>query len=233
MKSNAWITSGLFCLIAACPPAASAAEINHAAISNRVIKETERKFGPDAARRVIAWSDLVMENHHKPVAEKLVLTNDFINRVPVKSDKDLWGHSHWSTPYEMLARNAGSHADHAIAKYVTLEAMGVSVDHLHITHVHSMATPDQSYMVLTYHPEPGAMPLVLDTVSGQIKPANERTDLVPENSFNDNAMWLSTTQSDGRNDANEEAAKHIELWNEMNIRMDQELLSTEDPSSIW
>lgn len=233
MNILAWITLCVASLFAAFPPAASAAEINHTAISNRIIKETGRKFGESAANRVIAWSNLVIENKDKPVADKLVLTNDFINRIPIKSDNDLWGHSHWSTPYEMLARNAGSHADHAIAKYVTLEAMGVSVDHLHITHVHSMATPDQSYMVLTYHPEPGAMPLVLDTVNGQIKLANERTDLVPENSFNDNAMWLPGAQDDGRDNMSEEAAKHIELWNEMNIRMDSELLSTEDPSSMW
>jgi predicted transglutaminase-like cysteine proteinase len=233
MNVFAWIALCVASLLAVFPPAASAAEINHTAISHRVIKETGRKFGEGAANRVIAWSNLVIENKGKSVAEKLVLTNDFINRIPIKSDNDLWGHSHWSTPYEMLARNAGSHADHAIAKYVTLEAMGVSVDHLHITHVHSIATPDQSYMVLTYHPEPGAMPLVLDTVNGQIKPANERADLAPENSFNDNAMWLPGTQDDGRDNMSEEAAKHIELWNEMNIRMDNELLSTEDPSSMW
>lgn len=233
MNVSAWITLCVASLLAAFPPVASAAEINHTAISHRVIKEAGRKFGESGANRVIAWSNLVIENKDKPVADKLALTNDFINRVPIKSDNDLWGHTHWSTPYEMLARNAGSHADHAIAKYVTLEAMGISVDHLHITHVHSTATPDQSYMVLTYHPEPGAMPLVLDTVNGQIKPASERTDLVPENSFNDNAMWLPGNQNDGRDNMSEEAATHIELWNEMNVRMDNELLSTEDPSSMW
>lgn len=228
-----WIAYSLATLLATLPLAASAAEINHTAISNRVIKETGRKFGEDAANRVVAWSNLVIENKDKPIAEKLALANDFVNRVPVRQDRELWGHSHWSTPYEMLARNAGSHADHAIAKYVTLEAMGISVDHLHITHVHSLATPDQSYMVLTYHPEPGAMPLVLDTVNGQIHPANERTDLAPENSFNDNAVWLPGTRNDGRDNLNEEAAQHIELWNDINIRMDNEFLSTEDPSSMW
>lgn len=233
MKIHAWIALGFASLFAACPPVAGAVELNHAAISNRIIKETGRKFGPDAANRVIAWSNLVVENKDKPVAEKLVLANDFFNRIPIKSEKDLWGHEHWSTPYEMLTRNGGSHADHAIAKYVTLEAMGVSIDHLHVTHVHSLSAPGQSYMVLTYHSAPGAMPLVLDTMGGQIKPASERKDLVPENSLNDNGLWLSGAQADGRSDANEEAARHIELWNEMNIRMDNELLSAEDPSSMW
>jgi predicted transglutaminase-like cysteine proteinase len=229
----AWISLSLVLLLAACPPAAVAAELNHTAISKRVIRETERKFGPEAASRIVAWSNLVMDNRDKPVPEKLALVNDFINRVPVRPGKEVWGHEHWATPYEMLARNAGSHADHAIAKYVTLEALGISVDHLHITHVHSIATPDQSYMVLTYRSGQGAMPLVLDTVNTQIKPASERTDLAPENSFNDNAVWLGGKQMDGRNDANEEAAKHIELWNEMNIRMDSEMLSTEDPNTLF
>lgn len=133
----------------------------------------------------------------------------------------------------MLQRNAGSHADHAIGKYVTLEALGGGIDQMKITHVHVFKSADLTYMVLTYQSEPGVMPLVLDTVDGQIKPAGERTDLFPEHSLNDSGLWLSRKQKDERNDAKEEADVHVELWNEMNARMDKELLPTEDPFLMW
>ena len=231
MKSHAWFTLCFASFLAAYALIAGAFEVDHSAISNRVFRQTAKVFGQDAVKRVIDWNDLIKNNKDKPIAEKLALTNEFFNRIPIKSDKELWGHTHWSTPYEMLTRNAGSHADHVIGKYVTLEALGIGIQHLHITHVHSAATSDPSYMVLTYNANPGDMPLVLDTVKGEIKPANERKDLVPEDSLNDDGVWLSNKQSDGRNDAQPEATGHIELWHEMNERMDKELLYAEDPSS--
>ncbi len=233
MKKHAWVYLGVAALFAVCAQVAVAADLEHTAISKRVIKETGKKFGVDAANRIVAWNDLVKNNKHKPDAEKLVLVNDFFNRVPVVSEKDLWDHPHWSTPFEMLQRNAGSQADHVIGKYVTLEALGISTDQMKITHVHSMKSTDLSYMVLTYQPKPGVMPSVLDTLDGVIKPANERVDLFPEHSINDSGLWLSKQQKDGRNDAQEEALSHVELWNEMNARMDKELLSAEDASSMW
>lgn len=233
MKTPAWIALGFAFLITTLTSITEAIEIEHHAISNRVIRQTERAFGPEAAAKVKAWNSLVMNNKDKSVAEKLKITNDFFNQIPVKSEKDIWGHMHWSTPFEMLQRNAGSQADHVIAKYVTLEALDVSIDHLKLTHVHSMKSTDLSYMVLTYQEKPGVMPLVLDTMDKEIKPANERTDLFPEHSLNDSGLWLSNQQKDGRDDATEEAAAHVELWNEMNARMDKELLSTEDPSLMW
>ena len=45
-------------------------------------------------------------------------------------------------------------------------------------------------MVLTYYPSPNAMPLVLDSLMDAIKPANQRTDLLPVYSFNAQGLWL-------------------------------------------
>ena len=228
MKTHNWVALGLALLFTAQVPVTDATDLNHNTVSKRVLKITEKKFGPEAAARIIAWNKLIDSNRNKPVAEKLKLVNDFFNRVPIKKEAEIWGHIHWSTPFEMLTRNAGSHADHVIGKYVTLEAMDVSVDQLQITHVHSSAMTDPTYMVLTYRSEPKAIPLVLDTVNREIIPADKRDDLFPEDSINDSGLWLSNIQKDGRPDAQEEAAGHIELWNEMNNRMDQELLSADE-----
>ena len=227
MKTHAWIMFCFVSLFVVQTLTAEAIEIDHTAISQRTINYTKHKYGLDAARRVIAWSNLVIENKDKSIAEKLMLTNKFFNNIPIKSEVEIWGHTHWSTPFEMLARNEGSQADHVIGKYVTLEALGVPITHMHMTHVHSVVVPGQSYMVLTYSSKPDDMPLVLDTAKDEIRPGNERNDLIPEDSLNDDELWLSKTQSDGRNDADTEASTHVELWNEMNKRMDHENLSDE------
>lgn len=236
MKTHAWVAFGLILLITAHAPITEAVDIKHVPISKIIIRYTEERYGSEAASRVVAWNNLVMNYKNKPIAEKLALTNNFFNRIPIKADMAIWGYEHWSTPFEMLTHNAGSHADHAVGKYVTLEALGVSIDHLQITHVHSKAVPDPEYMVLTYCSEPNAMPLVLDTVIGEIKPANERNDLFPQDSFNDSGLWLPREKKDGSYDtqaeavAHIEAVEHVELWNEMNARMDRELFSFQYPS---
>lgn len=232
MRTHTWTALGFASLFAICALAAEAAELHQVAISKRVIKETEKAYGPDAANRIVAWGNLVNNNKNKPVAEKLALTNNFFNLVPIKSEEEIWGHKHWATPYEMLTRNAGSQSDHVVAKYITLESMGIRIDQMKITHVHSMKSPDLSYMVLTYQAEPSVMPLVLDTMDGDIKPANERTDLFPEHSLNNDGLWLSKKQKDGRDDAKEEALIHVELWNEVNARIKKEQLSIENPSQM-
>lgn len=231
MKIRAWIAF-CFTVFLVCHTLVAEAVGVHSSMSKRVIKETGKLYGPDAARRVVLWNELVVNNADKPVAVKLELVNNFFNRIPVASEIEIWKHEHWSTPYEMLAKNVGSHADHAIGKYVTLEGMGIPVEQMHLTHVHSVESPSQSHVVLTYHPTRKAMPLVLDSLRSDIKPADERKDLVPEHSLNDFAAWLSKEQFDGRDDASEEANMHIELWHEMNFRMDRELLSVEDLETL-
>ena len=172
MKAHKWVIFCFASLIVIQTLSAEAAKISRTIISSRIMKYTESEFGRDATRRVLLWRELIEKNKGKPIAEKLALTNKFINRIPIKSETEIWGHVQWSTPYEMLARNAGSHADHAIAKYVTLEALGVPIQNMQITHVHSAATLDDLYMVLTYSSNSKDMPLILDTINSEIKPGN-------------------------------------------------------------
>ena len=229
MKTHNWVTLGLILLFTAYAPASKAGKYDHFSISKIVLNNAKVTFGQEAANRLIAWNELINNNKDKSVAEKLKLTNEFFNRIPVKTEAELWGHTHWSTPFEMVTRNGGSYADHAIGKYMTLAALGISVDYLQLTHVHSVATPDQSYMVLTYRSGPNAMPLVLDVLNSEIKPANERNDLSPQDSLNESGLWRSKAQKEGRADAETEASKHIELWHEMNARMDKEFFSIQYP----
>jgi hypothetical protein len=45
-------------------------------------------------------------------------------------------------------------------------------------------------MVLTYYSSSSAEPLVLDSLINEIKPASQRTDLLPVYAFNGEGLWL-------------------------------------------
>ena len=101
-----------------------------------------------------------------------------------------WVDDYWATPVEFLATDGGDCEDFAIAKYFTLRALGVPTDRMRITYVKAI-TLNQAHMVLAYYPSPGAEPLVLDNLIGEIKPASQRTDLVPVYSFNGDNLWVA------------------------------------------
>jgi len=192
-------------------------------ISDKVISAAELKYGPTASHRLLAWTKLIESSKKKPIAEKLERTNDFFNRIPLKSDMELWGkRNYWPTPVEMLARNGGGHAAFATSKYFTLLALGIKIEQLQITYVTATNLPpdEQAHMVLTYYPTPNAMPLVLDNLDGEVKPANERSDLIPIYSFNGDGLWLSKDRGEGKS----AASAHTDLWREMNFRIGKEFL---------
>ena len=196
-------------------------------LSENVLKSAEAKYGPNARRRLVAWVNLIATNKKTPEAEKLKLANNFINRVLYKSDMANWGKpKYWATPVEMLASNGGDAEDYAIGKYFTLLALGVNMERLQITYVNAMNRPpaEQAHMVVTYYSSRDSMPLVLDNIDPEIKPASERPDLAPVYSFNGDGLWAAKERSSG----NSEVAGNVNMWNEMNARMATELLTTDN-----
>lgn len=219
-----WVALGLTLLLVS--HALIAVENYNISIAEPVLLGAEAKYGPTAPRRILAWSKLITSSKKKSVTEKLELVNDFFNRIPFKSDMELWGkRNYWPTPVEMLARNGGGHSAFATSKYFSLLALGVRIDQLQITYVTATNLPpaDQAHMVLTYYATPDAMPLVLDNLDGEVKPANERNDLIPIYSFNGDGLWLSSARSEGKS----AASANTDLWHEMNFRRGKEFLSVD------
>lgn len=191
-------------------------------LSEKVVASAERKFGTGARQRLTAWMKLVAENKKKSETEKLRIVNDFFNQIPFVSDEEHWGiRDYWATPVEMLATNGGDCEDFSIAKYFTLLALGVNIDRLRITYVKAMdRNPiDQAHMVLTYYSKPDAIPLVLDNLVPEVKPATQRSDLTPVYSFNGDGLWLAKERGSGRVAG---GAGQISLWKEMNARLGKE-----------
>ena len=88
-----------------------------------------------------------------------------------------------------MQRGAADCEDYAIAKYFSLRQLGVPSYKLRITYVKALRL-NQAHMVLTYYPSPGAEPLVLDNLIGEIRPASQRKDLLPVYAFNAEGLYL-------------------------------------------
>ena len=145
----------------------------------------------EGRHRVDAWKTLL--NGHKPDSdlELLQRVNQFFNQeLRYVEDIDLWRvDDYWATPVEALWRGAGDCEDFAIAKYFSLRQRGMPAEKLLITYV-KVLNPERAHMVLTYYPDNDGEPLVLDSLTDTLEPADSRKDLLPVYAFNGEGVWL-------------------------------------------
>ncbi|MEJ5058346.1 MULTISPECIES: cysteine protease LapG [unclassified Pseudomonas] len=158
-----------------------------------ISRRAQALYGPlgEGQQRIDDWQRLLSTQKQIGELEQLNVVNRFFNsQVRYVEDQDLWRQvDYWETPIEALWKGAGDCEDYAIAKYFSLRHLGVSSDKLRITYVKALRQ-NRAHMVLTYYSTPDAIPLVLDSLVDTIKPANQRTDLLPVYSFNAEGMWL-------------------------------------------
>lgn len=186
-------------------------------ISDELLLKIYNKYGKYAKSRITQWQKLVVSAKGLSDLEKLKKVNDFFNqRIKFVDDINLWNvNDYWATPLEFLSRGQGDCEDYSIAKYFTLKEMGVSEKKMRITYVKALRI-NQAHMVLTYYSSPRAVPVVLDNLITDIKPANKRTDLLPVYSFNGAGLWLAKSKGRGKRVGE---ASRLNLWSELKQRM--------------
>lgn len=195
-------------------PGAAAPEL-----PSELLSQTREEFGPAAAQRLRHWQRLMDEGRDLPLMEKLNRTNRFFNGARFVDDQTIWNTAdYWATPVEFLSRDAGDCEDFSVAKYFTLKNMGVDSEKLRLTYVKAR-TLNQAHMVLAYYPRPDAMPLILDNLDGEIKPADQRPDLEPVYSFNSDHLWLARTRHD---QVRAGSPASLEQWRRLQQRLEAE-----------
>lgn len=188
--------------------------------ANDVLLEQIRlQYGEAAGRRIADWEALIEKGRGLPDQERLALTNHFFNAKILFIDDIVHWHQddYWATPVEFLATGAGDCEDFAIAKYFTLKKMGINENKMRITYVKAYKL-NQAHMVLTYFEHPKAVPLVLDNLVDEIRPASQRRDLIPVYSFNGDGLWLAKTEGAGKRLGN---AGRLNLWQDLQQRMQE------------
>lgn len=182
----------------------------------------QKRYGERAAKRTSAWFKLIDQASGNTEIKQLQQVNRFFNLFHFVDDIKLWGQSnYWATPMEFIGVNGGDCEDFSIAKYFTLLQLGVSEDKMRITMVKAK-TLNQYHMVLAYYETPGSVPLILDNLDKQIKPATKRTDLIPVYSFNGKQLWLNKQKGRG---VLAGSATRLKKWNDLNQRLGVNRLS--------
>lgn len=145
-------------------------------------------FGGDPVKSAVLFKESI--NKDLPDREKLKLVNDYINKVPWKSDISHWNvEDYWASPKEFLETNGGDCEDFAIAKMILLNDLIKKKENLKLVYTLVENDPD-AHMVLIYH-EDNEDPLVLDNIVKEILPISERKDLNPVYAINQNLdLWL-------------------------------------------
>ena len=183
--------------------------------SHNLLTYVENRWGREAPIRINVWQKLV-RNNATVGFNGLALANGFFNQVPYVNDIKHWGaEDYWATPVEMLSSFGGDCEDYSIGKYLSLKAMGISVEKLRITYVRALNL-GESHMVLAYYATPDAEPLILDNLMGDIKPASQRPDLEPVYSFNDDDLWNAAGA--GRKGG----ASNVRLWRDLLQKLQKE-----------
>lgn len=154
---------------------------------SQISRKSQALYGP-----LGAGQSLMATQKQGTELERLQVVNRFFNQqLRYVEDIDLWHEvDYWATPVQALIKGAGDCEDYAIAKYFSLRRMGIPSEKLRITYVKALRQ-NRAHMVLTYYSSPQAQPLVLDSLMDAIKPASQRTDLLPVYAFNGEGLWLT------------------------------------------
>jgi predicted transglutaminase-like cysteine proteinase len=189
-----------------------------------LVARDERLFGGDARGRLERWKEFVRSTGGRtaPARGKAGLlspVNGFFNRLPSISDSAHWGvQDYWATPSEFQASDGGDCEDYAIAKYFTLKELGVPIVRLRLVYARTWRSAE-AHMVLAYYPDPGADPLILDSLEDVIEPASDRPDLTPVFLFNDDDLqFLQQGASGAHHDA-----LSIRKWRDLLGKLAREL----------
>ncbi len=181
-----------------------------------IAQKVGRQYGPNAEKRVLAWRRLVADSQNLSIVNKLATVNNFFNSLDFVDDLDHWGkEDYWATPIEFLATRGGDCEDFTIAKYFTLRELGVPDEKLRLVYVKAL-TLNQHHMVLAYYNKPTSIPVILDNLDKELKPASQRHDLLPIYSFNAKNLWLSKEKGRGQLVG---GSSRLSLWTDLNNRL--------------
>lgn len=181
----------------------------------RLAKQVGSVYGASAEKRILAWRKLIDDSRSLPIVDQLTQVNSFFNQMEFVDDMTLWGkEDYWATPIEFLGMQAGDCEDFTIAKYFTLRELGVPDEKLRLVYVKALKL-NQHHMVLAYYHKPTSIPVLLDNLDKELKPASKRNDLLPIYSFNAENLWLSKEKGRG---VLVGGSSRLSLWTDLNDR---------------
>lgn len=167
---------------------------------NVFFQQMNQQFGPTRLPVARSWQTMLVQTQNKSEQQKILIVNDFFARnLRYRTDIQLWQQKdYWATPLETLGKGFGDCEDYAIAKYISLRALGIDDNKLRLIYVKAQiggprSNRSQAHMVLGYFVTPNAQPMILDSLITKVLPAAKRTDLSPVFSFNSQGLWANNS----------------------------------------
>lgn len=140
-----------------------------------------------SACKLKEWKDFLAGLQGKPLMEQMTAVNHFINKYPYIDDIVNWGtDNYWETPYE-FQRKSGNCKDYAIAKFISLRAIGVMGDVVRVAVVQDLNLGGIIHAVLIVFV--GKDAYILDNQIKQVMPAVKIYHYVPIYSINEDHWW--------------------------------------------
>lgn len=147
---------------------------------------TEIRNGTDN-NLVQNWRSNLAKYKNMPLEQMADNVNNLMNQVRYIGDKRNWGKSdYWETPIEFM-QNGGDCEDFAIAKYVSLKALGVP-DKLMRVAIVKDTQKNIAHAILIVYTKSG--PMVLDNQIKRMTKANDIRHYKPIYSINRTAWYL-------------------------------------------
>ncbi|WP_059318068.1 transglutaminase-like cysteine peptidase [Alcaligenes sp. CHO6] len=165
--------------------------------ASKIRQTAVARFGARAGTAIDQWMANLESARGLSERRQLDVVNDFWNMTAMAGeDIHIWGQlDYWATPVETLGKGAADCEDFVIGKYFSLLHLGVPNEKLRLIYVRAQVGGQSiAHMVLGYYPTPQSEPLLLDNLSGSIRPASQRPDLTPVFSFNSQGVYVGNAQ---------------------------------------
>lgn len=132
------------------------------------------------------WMKMLASVKNSSDEDKIEAVNEYMNNKKFISDANNYGErDHWATPMEFLARG-GDCEDYAIAKYISLRALGFTQDKMRLAIVYDRVMRMPHALLIVYH---NAEAEVLDNQNPAVMDSAEITRYKPIYSISQVAWW--------------------------------------------
>jgi len=149
--------------------------ILNASVQSHFFQEKSLDF--QTLKKIKSWNKMIILAKDKKLLKKLEIVNNYFNKISYKSDINNWKkNDYWATPFEFISTGFGDCEDYAIAKYFTLQELGIKEEKLKLIYTR-LVKNNQAHIVLAYSHKPNNIPIILDNVNTQLQLSNKRKDL--------------------------------------------------------
>lgn len=137
---------------------------------------------------VAEWRKEILSLKDLPRREQVKRVNDFLNKIEYVDDRSVYGENgYWNATPERFFSGGGDCKDYAIAKYVSLRALGFTDRELRVAVVQD-TIKNLAHAILIFYS--GGEGYVLDNQNKKIEPIEAVNRYQPYFSINETAWWL-------------------------------------------